>query len=172
MVKIGFILTSKGKKYIQEQQAILKNETINMLVFGGNETVDNLFDELQPKDVLVVSRAYDLQKTIVQLKDFVIKLKKNDVVLNVLKKSETNIEIDDRSYMELLIRLGEQDQEVASFRTKSGIKNCTKSGRPKIDSNIINKIKKMTKMKEYSIAEIAHMCEVSVGTVYKYRYIS
>lgn len=170
MEKIGFILNSNGKSYVKKQQALMKNESIDKLIFGDSDTVDELFEELNPKDTLIVSEPYDLQKTIVQLKNFILKLDEKQIVLKVLNKSKIQERtIDDRAYMDLLIMLGETDQEISSHRATISINKSGRVGRPKIEESIIIKIKEMSKSEDYTIMQIAETCQVSLGTVYKYR---
>ncbi|MGX6961998.1 recombinase family protein [Vagococcus xieshaowenii] len=75
-------------------------------------------------------------------------------------------------FMEYLIDICEREKNYLASRTKRGLKKAREKGnfggRPRVNEEVIEKVKHLYFEKKLTYREIAAQCNVSIGTVHKY----
>lgn len=99
-------------------------------------------------------------------------------IFDYLKKESINLHFnekpvaEDRQYLDLLEELASNEKQVASMRTHKGLRLAKSkgivSGRPKVKSDVVEKIQYLHLYERKTIRQISLDCGVSLGTVHKY----
>lgn len=155
------------------------NETCDSVTLITPEKNDKTrflnFVEENSGNTIVIYSIYDLGLQLTQLMP----------ALTRIRASKQDIEIVDKgmfknmteSYiLEVFFECAQNEMNIVRDRAKKGLIKArsrgVKSGRPTINRDIVDRIKFMYCNEKRTIREIAAMCNVSVGTAYKYATMS
>lgn len=109
--------------------------------------------------------------TLVQLLDCFLWLCDQGKTLTVIKQGVTQ-QLSSKDFQAMVIQIGQLNRRAITNRTKMGIEKARSNGRipgrPRTDSSTIDKVKTLYSKGDLTLKEIADLCHVSVGTVYKY----
>ncbi|WP_314066665.1 recombinase family protein [uncultured Vagococcus sp.] len=85
---------------------------------------------------------------------------------------DKEMESDDK-YLSLLSKLAMIEKTIIGSRTREGLRKAQKTGkivgRPRIEAEKINRIQFLYREQKKTIREIVSICDVSIGTVHKYK---
>lgn len=166
-MKIGYT-TSK------ENIMFLEQTCDKVYYFKKNEVTPQSFYKFVKKNrgnVLVVKNIEDIGLQLVQMLPALEKLATQEEELLFLEKKFASA-LTNQNFNRLLLSYAKNEQDIMSYRTIEGIQKAKKEGvkygRPKINQEVIARIQYLGTNQEWSVREIAEMCEVSIGTVHKY----
>ncbi|MGX7030254.1 recombinase family protein [Vagococcus zengguangii] len=79
---------------------------------------------------------------------------------------------EEENFLAYLMDIGEREKNYLATRTKRGLKRAREKGnfggRPRVNEEIIEKVRSLYFEKRLTYREIATECNVSIGTVHKY----
>ncbi|WP_086315542.1 hypothetical protein A5821_003029 [Enterococcus sp. 7F3_DIV0205] len=132
-------------------------------------------ENIQHEMVIVNLASIGDKFTINQLYPILTLIKKNKGSLIINEFYTTNL-FSNVIYLELLYLMARHDKKAYRIRANEAMatarKNGTSSGRPTINQDIIERIRYMYEKENMTIQEVAKVCNVSIGTVYKYTRLS
>lgn len=167
MKKIGFVLHKKNK-------AIMLKTCHDVWTLQDSKTVAQEIKEVIKRNKeaeFYIHSLKDLEMQLIQYYPLFLILKEQNKLLYILEKEElTNY--SDESLFNILYQLAELENHIISERTIRGIEKARLDGvvpgRPKLEEKKIKEIKKHYNSRNKTLKEIALLCDVSIGTVYKY----
>lgn len=179
MKAIGFARTAINDTDLDAQLQVLEDYKCDVIYCDSFEEtyhtkqleLGEVLTELHAGDVLVVTHLHRLGKSTRQLTELTSAFKRDGVHLVSLHEK-----IDTREsqgiYFQLMDALAEMECSLIKERTLAGLEEARKKGkvggRPKIDSRKVKQIRDLYYEKKETIQHISQVCEVSVGTCYKY----
>ena len=131
-------------------------------------SLDQMVNYLSSGDQLVIYNLSNLKRTLAEVATLLTVLKNADVELVVLNKEELFNSMTDSEFFEFIIDLYEENQKVIQEKTRISQKNKRNVGRPRISQRKIEQIRHLRLEKKYTLQEVSKICDVSLGTVYKY----
>lgn len=180
MKAIGFARTAINDRDLDAQLQALKDYRCDVIFCDSFEETDHTLDQLELSevlkkleagDVLVVTHLHRLGKSTRQLTELTGTFEKEGIHLVSLQER-----IDTREaqglYFKLMDALADMECSLIKERTLTGLDEARKKGkvggRPKINSEKVKQIRDLYYEKKETIQHISNVCEVSVGTCYKY----
>lgn len=128
------------------------------------EEIDKLMNILSENDVLYIFDYKSLDLTLTEFKTLHFRLLEKNIEVIFINESE--------NYYNWLVDLTLIDFDIRSARVVDAIKLRRQKGvvlgRPKVNTDIQNKITYLYREQKKTMREIAQICDVSLGTVYKY----
>lgn len=131
-------------------------------------TLDALVTGLTKGDKLIIFNLSNLKKTLSELAIFFKTLDEREVELVILNKDELFNTMTDAEFFEFIIDLYEENRRVVQEKSKLSERKNRNVGRPRVSEETIERIRHLRIQKNYSLQDTAKICEVSLGTVYKY----
>lgn len=138
--------------------------------FNIDTELKAMLKSLKENDILIIASLASFGKGINDLKIIIDDIQRKKIRLVCLEE-----EIDTSkkySFIEILNMINSLDKEVRSEKVKQAlvdVKNSGKQlGRPTIDEETVQQIKKLHTEYRLSLRDIASQCGVSIGTVHKY----
>lgn len=123
------------------------------------------------EDELIVPSVEAIGLQIIQLLPTFKELVSENKIMRFILKDQSNLLTDEVFFSELY-HLALMEETVIKRRTAESIRKAkdkgTLLGRPKIDHKLINKIRRLHIVERKTIREIAAICNVSIGTAFKY----
>lgn len=175
--KVAYIRTSTQRQDLGlevQLQALemYQPDKIYMEQISGRKTkrpeLDKVLETLENGDTLLIYKLDRLGRTTRQLVFLMDEFNERDINLISVKEGLDTKTMMGRFVFTIMAAMAQFEAEQISQRTKAALAVTDKKlGRPKIDSKIEARITELA-TQEYSIREIAKVCEVSVGTVYNY----
>ncbi len=136
---------------------------------GENQpTLDALLTGMSKGDKLIIYNLSNLKKTLSELAVFLKTLKERSVELVILNKDELFNTMTDAEFFAFIIDLYEENKRVVQEKSKRSERKNRNIGRPSVSKETIERIRQLRIHENYSLQDTAKMCEVSLGTVYKY----
>ena len=130
------------------------------------ESLNYILELLVAGDRLIVINLSNLNRTLTELAIFFKKIQEKQIKLVILNKDDVFSSMTDSDFFNFIIDLHEENKSV--IREKTKITTDKKQGRPKLSQEKIERIRWLRLKKKYPLREVAKLCDVSVGTVYKY----
>lgn len=165
----------KGNITKEQYKEFKKNDVGSLLIdFPDCEenSIDILSDEmflcLSEGDKLIIYNLINLGKTLVELALFLKKLKDKNIELVILVKDELFDSMTDSEFFQFIFDLYEENQKIVKNKIEDSRRHRKNIGRPKVSEETIEKIRELRIEKHYSLQSTANLCDVSIGTVYKY----
>lgn len=166
-MKVGYTTDSVAAISLREvcqEVTLLKPEESNAARFLE-------FVSKNEQNDIVIFSLIDLNLQLIQLLPGLRLLHEQQKTVHLLRHDVLG-EMSDESATVALYQMAIMEEEIMRSRTMEGIENARKkgliAGRPKIDTRVVEKIRKLYETKQKTIREIADLCGVSVGTAYKY----
>lgn len=179
-MKVGYARVSTGSQNIQMQIDALEKAKCEKIFqeteSGANPNRSEMaacLRYLRKGDILVVWAVDRLARTKKEGDQILHYLKENNITLISLKENIDTSNHVGQLVLNILISVAESERERSIERTKAGLAAARArgklGGRPhKIDFKMRKAIKLMYDSKQYSLAEIAKMYDVTKLTVYNY----
>lgn len=172
MTTFGYINGELTEKILEA----FKKEGVNKLLVNGNygleedtiEFLNGIISKLSHSDKLVIYDFSNLKLTLTELTSFFRSLKEKKVDLKIINKDEAFSTMSDSEFIEFIEDLSKENQEVMKNRAQASANRHKRSGRPKISQETIDRINYLRHEKQYTLKDISIICNVSIGTAYKY----
>ena len=156
------------KEFVAHGATTLVIETEEVNESDGQTILDALINGLSEGDQLIIYNVSNLKKTLFELAIFFKILIDRDVELVILNKDELFNTMTDTEFFEFIIDLCEENKRVVQEKTKIAERKNRQVGRPRVSDETIEKIRYLRTQKNYTLQDTAKICDVSLGTVYKY----
>ena len=159
------------------QEKLLQNcgEVVLVLEPAHNIKTFLAFVDKHKQDAIYINSLQELNLQLVQLLPVLEMLEDNQNYFRVLDKGYLNY-LNDLDYHRFFLELAASEKNTIVRRTQKGLKEAVRNGirigRPQIDDETINKIRFLHQSQKCTVREISEICEVSLGTVYKYAFQS
>lgn len=174
----GLVMKNKEKLFVERKELIFKVDDNNIFIdSSGSHTTKDLLDNLKQYSnirlTVVGIESFSKNEPLVKLKEVFDYLEEANIKLHVINQGVTP-RISNRSYYQVMAsaitREYETQKKLAIQQLNMGRKKHGVSGRPQIHQKVIINIQKLYQQKK-SFREIADICDVSLGTAYKYSKI-
>ena len=151
----------------------IKAQSFNYLKLKrlDQEEINKLMSLLSPNDSLYFYNFKSLDLTLLEFKTLQDRLAQKNIQVFFLA--------EDPNYYKWLVELATIEFKVQSARVAETLakkskakKECIVLGRPKVDANTQEEIIRLYNVDKRTMREIAEVCQVSLGTVYKYAHAS
>lgn len=133
--------------------------------------LDRLVENLRAGDVLVVYKLDRLGRSTFKLLGLTEELQQRGIEFVSLKDHIDTSSSIGKAMFRMLAVLAEMERELIVERTQAGLQAARKrgrvGGRPRVDKKAVERAIKLYESKEYSVAEITEMTEVSKATLYR-----
>jgi DNA invertase Pin-like site-specific DNA recombinase len=178
-VKFGYARVSTKDQNLEAQLDALNaagcEKIITEKVSGNGSKVrpelDRLVDNLRESDVLVVYKLDRLGRSTFKLLGLTEELQQRGIEFVSLKDHIDTGSAIGKAMFRMLAVLAEMERELIVERTQAGLQAARKrgrvGGRPRVDKKAVERAIKLYESKEYSVAEITEMTEVSKATLYR-----
>lgn len=177
MARIGYARVSTLDQSLDSQIDMLKEYECERIfsekVSGRKERrteLDRCFDYLRSGDTLVVTKLDRLGRTTKQLIGFAEELKERNIELYILDANINTNTAMGKVFFTMMSAFAELEANLLSERTKKGLDSARargrKGGRPPIDENTKELVRKLYHSREYTINDICRMTEVSKTSVF------
>ena len=135
--------------------------------------LDRMLDQLRPGDVVVVWRLDRLGRSLRDLIDLVEDLASKGIGFRSLTEDISTTTPNGKLIFRIFASLAEFERDLIRERTQAGLAAARArgrvGGRPSVmNAKKIDKARKLYDSREYSVAEIAEMLDVSVATIYRH----
>lgn len=168
----GYINGNVTKEQYQEFKKMkVTTLLIDMPMVGEGHTersIDIFLKHFRMGDKLIVFNLTNLEKTLTELALFLKRLKEKEIELVVLDKDELFESMTAYEFFDFIVDLHEENQKVLKEKASIAHKNKRNIGRPKVSEEVIERIRYLRIEKNYTLQDTAELCDVSLGTVYKY----
>lgn len=184
MKKIGYIYQSFDEEYIDVQFKVMREHFVEIAYsedevkkenYDNDEVLKKIVSTVEPYSQIVIYELRCLGKSITQLVNFFDELREKNIQLVILNKGGTLNKLLDDVYIDIVWSIANQEKKIISNRTTRGIRIAQRDGkiggRPKISKEKIDKIYYLYHFRKFSVRDIAEICNVSIGTAYKYAEI-
>ncbi|KAF1304367.1 recombinase family protein [Candidatus Enterococcus willemsii] len=142
----------------------------------GPVTLETVLAEMQAGDVIVVDQLQRLGKSTRQLAEWMMILEERQLNLVCLNEQIDTREAAGKLYFQWMNHMATMERALLKERTLVGLNKARQQGkiggRPKIDPKTVAKIRFLFFEKKESIQTIATLCQVSIGTCYKYIHLN
>lgn len=169
-MKIGYTIFEE--EIVQLKEAGAESIILNAdLVDGNQQFIEFLKVNKENDIVLVNTKSISSYLSMVQLFGIIEKVNELKVTLHFLDQG-TSVPLSDKTYIEILWHLSSFEKEIVKNRVLRGMEVSKERGvtrgRPTLESDLVEKIRKLNKYEKKTIREIATICGVSIGSVHKY----
>lgn len=168
----GYINGNVTKEQYQEfNEKNITTLLIDMPNIGkghNRKSIDSLLTHLKTGDKLVVYNLNNLEKTLTELALFLKSLKEKEIELIIIDKEELFESMTSYEFFDFIVDLHEENQKVLREKANVAQKSKRNIGRPKVSQETIDRIRHLRIEKNYTLQDTAELCDVSLGTVYKY----
>ena len=158
-------LTNYGCEQIFHEDDVTPNEM----------SLDFVLSKMQSGDVLIVNQLQCLGKSTRQLAEWMVSLELRNFDLVCLSEKIDTREEQGKIYFKWMKQIADMERQLLKERTLVGLNKARQQGkiggRPKISSEVIEKIRFLFFEKKEPIQAIASYCNVSIGTCYKYIHL-
>lgn len=168
-MRIGII--SEG--YGDESMELLSDCDEVEVLKAGDVTTDQFHRVVTSHldDDLVIPSVAAIGLQLVQLLPSFKVLANENKIIYFIQKDRSAL-LSDEIFFEELYHLALVEEMIIKRRTVASIRKAQEKGivlgRPKIDRHLIKKIQKLHSLEKKTIREIATICNVSIGTAFKY----
>lgn len=171
-------MKNKEKLFVEKKELIFKVDDNNIFIdSSGNHTIKNVLVNLKQYSnirlTVVGIESFSENEPLAKLKEIFDYLEAANINLHVINQGVTP-RISNESYYQVMAsvitREYEAQKKLAIQRLNMARKKHGISGRPQIHQKVIVNIQKLYQQKK-SFREIADICDVSLGTAYKYSKI-
>ena len=157
-----YVNTDKKNSLLDEQ-----TKGYQVIELGPLNEKGNLLELLaklgQDKDLYVLSYE-SLDLNLLAVKRLLDTLREEGIALHFVNEKS--------GFLDYVIDIGEREKNYLASRTKRGLKRAREKGnfggRPRVNPEIIEKVRTLYFEKRLTYREIAAECNVSIGTVHKY----
>lgn len=177
ITRIGYARVSTLDQSLDSQIDMLKENNCERIfsekVSGRKERrteLDKCFDYLRSGDTLVITKLDRLGRTTKQLIELAQELEERNIELHIL---DTNINTNTamgKMFFTMMSAFAELEANLLSERTKKGLESARargrKGGRPPINEEIKELVRKLYYSREYTIDDICKMTKVSKTSLY------
>lgn len=123
------------------------------------------------EDELFISSVASIGLQLIQLLPSFKTLVKQGKIIHFLKKGDADY-LSDEKFFHIVYHLALDEEQSIKRRTVYSMnkarENGSTIGRPKIEQELVKKINELYTIDKKTIREIAMICEVSIGTAFKY----
>src|SRR5664280_726216 len=135
--------------------------------------LDRMLDQVRPGDVVVVWRLDRLGRSLRNLIDLVETLADRGIGFRSLSESIDTTTANGRLFFSIMGALAEFERDLIRERTHAGLAAARArgrvGGRPSVmNPKKVDKARKLYESRQYTVAEIGEMLNVSVATVYRH----
>lgn len=170
-MKIGIMNSSDILKFYNPLNFCDKIILLGDLAIKSDLSFENVLPDIAPEDTFHANSLVALDSSLNDLFPIFQSLMEKKKIIIFLKRPERQ-SISDEQYFHLLWELVQNEHRLKKDEEKTILRRPEKSikkiGRPRIDSDKAAKIKKLYKEEYKTIREIATICNVSLGTAFKY----
>lgn len=156
------------KEFMNNNVTTLIIETQEVNQSNHSAILEALITGLSKGDKLVIYNFSNLKKTLSELAIFLKSLGEKEIELVILNKDELFNTMTDAEFFEFIIDLYEENRRVVQEKSRQTERKNRNVGRPRISEETIERIRYLRIEKNYSLEDTAELCDVSLGTVYKY----
>lgn len=130
--------------------------------------LNSIIDSLSEEDELIIYDFSNLKLTLAELTSLFRRLKEMNSSLKIINKNEVFNLMTDQELMEFISEISDANKSVMREKGKNITKKNQHVGRPKISDETIERINYLRFQKNYTLKDISVICDVSIGTAYKY----
>ncbi|MBP1043592.1 recombinase family protein [Vagococcus sp. BWB3-3] len=168
-MKIGIISEGYGEDSLE---LLVGCDEVIVLPFDKVSTNDfNLVIREHLADDIMIPSVEAIGLQLVQLLPSLKVVAEHDKILHFIQKDQSNLLSDDEYFFEIY-HLALLEETIIKKRTVVSIRKAQEKGivvgRPTIGSELIDKIYRLYNTEKKTIREIAFLCDVSIGTAFKY----
>lgn len=169
-MKIGYTIYKEEIKRLKEAGAT--SIVLNDDLYNGNQQFIDFLKANQEHEVFLVGlQSISSFISTIQLFTILELVKEQKRQIHFIDKG-TDTDLSDNDYLDILWQIASYEKVAVSNRVRRGMERSkergTPRGRPSLDDELIQKIRKLKINEKKSIREIATLCEVSIGSVHKY----
>lgn len=169
-MKIGYTIYKEEIKRLKEAGAT--SIVLNDDVYNGNQQFIDFLKTNQEHEIFLVG-LQSISSFISTIQLFAILELVNELKhrIHFIDKGTDSV-LSDKVYLDILWQIASYEKVAVSNRVRRGMERSkergTPRGRPSLDAELIQKIRKLKVNEKKSIREIAMLCDVSIGSVHKY----
>ena len=174
----GYARVSTADQNLDRQTDALKNYKVDKIfcekISGTKKNrpeLDKLLSEVSSGDTIVIESLSRLGRSVKNLAELMEFFNENNIRLVSLKETIDTTSSTGRLLFTIISSLSQFERDVLAERTSEGLKAARArgrfGGRPKTESEKLNKAIALYKTKEYSITEITELTGVSKSTLYR-----